>query len=140
MRGVVRKKCLNYSGSLFIIEGKKSIPEKINWNNPSVLNTFLFKRFSLKKIKDPITKLIKIFAFNIWLLKTWPMEREMDFSPILPARKNKKKCKKDRRKRNKSIISVVSSPDEEKRVKRCVEGTIKDFRGFEATLITSKPL
>ena len=64
------------------------------------------------------------------------MEREMDFSPILPARKNKKKCKKDRRKRNKSIISVVSSPDEEKRVKRCVEGTIKDFRGFEAIFIS----
>ena len=52
----------------------------------------------------------------------------MDFSPILPARKNKKKSKKDRRKRNKSNISIVSSPDEEKKAKRCVEGTIKDFR------------
>ena len=64
------------------------------------------------------------------------MEREMDFSPILPARKNRKKSKKDRHKRNKSTISIVSSPDEEKKAKRCVEGIIKDFRGFEATFIS----
>ena len=82
--------------------------------------TFHCKRFSLKKIEDPIKKLIKIFEFNVWLLKRWLMEREMDFSPVLPARKKKKKSKKDRRKRNKSIISIVSSPDEEKKVQRCV--------------------
>ena len=82
--------------------------------------TFLCKRFSLKKIEDPIKKLIKGFEFNVWLLKRWLMEREMDFSPVLPARKKKKKSKKDRRKRNKSIISIVSSPDEEKKVQRCV--------------------